>query len=260
MITNLQLAGKRKGKNRCGMTYAGLRKAYFFFQHRTASHISFLQVRLTFQTSPQNAAFLSDYTPTLISCLWGHSPFAMAPSLDPPMTPSPGATPSQRPRRMVPIIPAIPRSLEKRKFKEDVKSSEDGGGIGSPNRPTSPNGEKVSQVVTAVPQTQAVPNGALNGQDENDENDVMQESVVQEAAIETIENAGSEREIISAEGKSTFHSTQKMKADFSSRQHQINSNPCPRLRNREKRILLASTLLPKDISTIGHSGRCLFCE
>ena len=181
----------------------------------------------------------------------------MAPSLDLPVTPSPGATPSKRPRRMVPIIPAIPRSLEKRKFKEDVKSSEDGGGIGSPNRPTSPHGEKDSQVGTAVPQTQAVPNGILNGQDEND---VMEESVVQEAALENIENAGSEREIISAEGKSTFQSTQKMKADFGSRQHQNNSNPCPRLRNREKRILLASTLLSKDVSTIGHSGRCLFCE
>ena len=106
---------------------------------------------------------------------------------------------------MVPIIPAIPRSLEKRKFKEDVKSSEDGGGIGSPNRPTSLSGEKDSQVETAVPQTQAVPNGALNRQNETD---ALQESVVQEAAIEAIENAGSEGEIASAEGKSTFQSTQ----------------------------------------------------
>ena len=102
---------------------------------------------------------------------------------------------------MVPIIPAIPRSLEKRKFKEDVKSSEDGGGIGSPNRPTSPTGENNSQVETAVPQTQAVPNGALNGQNEKD---TLQESGVQEAAIEAVNNAGSEREIVSAKGKSTF--------------------------------------------------------
>ena len=100
---------------------------------------------------------------------------------------------------MVPIIPAIPRSLEKRKFKEDVKSSEDGG-TGSPIRPTSPKRKERAQVETAIAQTQAVPNGSVNG---SNEKDGTQETDVQEALIETTQNEGMKED---AGGRSTFQS------------------------------------------------------
>lgn len=125
----------------------------------------------------------------------------MAPSLAPPMTPSPRATPTKRPQRMVPIIPAIPRSLEKRKLKEDVKSSKDEGATGSPIRPTSPGGEE-SQVETAVAQTEAVQNGAFNDSDVKYD----QENGLQEPVAEPTKSAGSEKEVGTAEGKSTFQS------------------------------------------------------
>lgn len=105
---------------------------------------------------------------------------------------------------MVPIIPAIPRSLEKRNFKEDVKSIKDWGGTGSPIRPTSPEGKVESQVETAIAQTQAVQNGTLNGVDVKDD---AQEHDQQETSVETTEIADSEKKIAVAEGKSTFRST-----------------------------------------------------
>ena len=79
----------------------------------------------------------------------------MAPSLAPPMTPSLDATPSKRSRRMLPIVPAIPRSLEKRKTKDDLKSSKDGREAGGPIRPTSPEGRAELQVETAAAESKS---------------------------------------------------------------------------------------------------------
>lgn len=118
----------------------------------------------------------------------------MAPSLAPPMTPSP--TPTKRPQRMVPIIPAIPRSLEKRKLKEDVNNRKDGGGTGRPIRPTSPGGGEESQVETAVAQTQAVQNGLYNDSDAKYDQKNGQEPVA--------ESVGSNKGFGTVEGKSTF--------------------------------------------------------
>ena len=94
----------------------------------------------------------------------------------------------------MPIIPAIPRSLEKRKVKEHVRSSQDRGGTGSPVLPTSHKEEVESLVESTVPQSQAVPNGALGGSNEKDdvkEND-MQEAIVERGSKEV------------AQGKSAF--------------------------------------------------------
>ena len=117
----------------------------------------------------------------------------MAPSLAPLVTSNSGATPSKRPRRTMPIIPAIPRSLEKRKVKENVRSSQDRGGTGSPVRPISPKQEDESLVETTLPQSQAVPNGALCGSNEQDN---VEESGMQEAVVDS----GLKKE----GGKSTF--------------------------------------------------------
>ena len=95
----------------------------------------------------------------------------------------------------MPIIPAIPRSLEKRKVKETVRSSQDRGGTGSPVRPTSPKQEEESLVETTIPQSQAVPNEALCGSDEKDN---VKENSVQEAIVDS----GLKKEV--AGGKSTF--------------------------------------------------------
>ncbi len=100
---------------------------------------------------------------------------------------------------MVPIIPAIPRSLEKRKFKEDVKNSEDGGASSSPIRPISLKGSEEAQADSAIAQTQAVPIGNLDAFDTNAN---LQENGTQETVIEPPEDAG--EEAASAEGKSTF--------------------------------------------------------
>ena len=81
----------------------------------------------------------------------------------------------------MPIIPAIPRSLEKRKVKEHVKSSQDRGGTGSPVRPISHKEEVESLVESTVPQSPAVPNGALGGSNEKDD---VKENGVQEANVE----------------------------------------------------------------------------
>ena len=125
----------------------------------------------------------------------------MAPSLALPMTPSPSATQNKRPRRIVPIIPAIPRNLEKRKFKEDVKSSKDGEGSASPIRPNSRERKEESQEETAVTQTQAVQSGTLNGYIRKDD---AQENGVSKAIVEALDDARSETEIATGEGKSTI--------------------------------------------------------
>lgn len=105
---------------------------------------------------------------------------------------------------MLPIVPAIPRSLEKTKFRDDLKSSKDGGGTGSPIRPASLEGKEELPVDTGAAQTQAVQNGALNGLDAKD---YVQENVVHEAVVEATENVGSEKGIATAEGKSAFQGT-----------------------------------------------------
>lgn len=103
---------------------------------------------------------------------------------------------------MVPIIPAIPRSLEKRKSpKEQVKSGEDGGGTGGPIRPVSPNPKEESHGETAIAPNQAELTGALS--DSIGKDDVREDSV-RDADTETIENGGSEEV---AGGKSTFQGT-----------------------------------------------------
>lgn len=115
---------------------------------------------------------------------------------------------------MVPItiIPAIPRSLEKRKFKEDVRSDKDGGGSGSPIRPISPKGKEESPQEPTIAQTQAMQNGASNGVDLKED---VQGSGVQQALVEATENAGSEKMFATVEGNSTFQRNlvRRMKAD-----------------------------------------------
>lgn len=102
---------------------------------------------------------------------------------------------------MVPIIPAIPRSLEKRKLpKEDVKSSQDGGVTGAPIRPVSPNPKEESHRETAIAQSQAELTGSPS--DSIGKDDVREDSV-QDAVTEIPENGGS-KEV--AGGKSTFQS------------------------------------------------------
>ncbi|CAF9921382.1 hypothetical protein IMSHALPRED_005170 [Imshaugia aleurites] len=128
----------------------------------------------------------------------------MAPSLALPMNPTPGATratQSKPPRRMVPIVPAIPRSLEKIRPKKDVTSNKDGGGSGSPNGPISPESGEDLQEEPAVAQSQVAEHSARNGLDATEN---VLENGVHEAAAEASENAGSEA---TAEGKSTFQST-----------------------------------------------------
>ena len=95
----------------------------------------------------------------------------------------------------MPIIPAIPRSLEKRKVEDHVRSSQDRGGTGSPVRPISPKQEEESLVETTIPQSQAVPNGALSSSNEKDN---VKEDGVQEAVVDR----GLKTEV--AGGKSTF--------------------------------------------------------
>lgn len=160
---------------------------------------------------------------------------------------------------MVPIIPAIPRSLEKRSLKGDVKGSEAEGGIGSPIRPTSPTRNEESQVETAVAQAQAVPNGALNGSNEKEDvkDNVVQEIVVQEAINETTEDGILKKDV--AGGKSTFQSTIVPKAD-NLRWHQPHASPCSRLRNRETWISFTSPLLSEAVSTTSHLDRCFLRE
>lgn len=163
---------------------------------------------------------------------------------------------------MVPIIPAIPRSLEKRRLKGDVKDSEVEGGIGSPIRPTSPTRNEESQVETAVAQAQAVPNGALNGSNEKEDvqDNVVQENVVQEAINETTEDGVLKKDV--AGGKSTFQSTIVPKADnLRIRwQHRPHASPCARLRNRETWISSTSPLLSEAVSTTSHLDRCFLRE
>ncbi|CAD6567588.1 MAG: hypothetical protein ASARMPREDX12_000543 [Alectoria sarmentosa] len=132
----------------------------------------------------------------------------MAPSLAPPMTSSPGATPSKRSQRMIPIIPAVPRRFEKRKCKEDVKSTKAGEGSGSPIRPVSPERKGESQEETALAQTQAMQSQYLNGLDTKNH---VQGNGAQKAIIEALDNAGSEKELATAKSKSTFPRTNAQK-------------------------------------------------
>ena len=119
----------------------------------------------------------------------------MAPSVPPLVTPEPGSTPGKRPRRTMPIIPAIPRSLEKKKVKEPVKSSQDRGRTGSPVPPTSLKQEEESLVETTVPQSQALPNRALSGSDEKS-------NVIEDGVREAVVDRGLKKDV--ARGKSTF--------------------------------------------------------
>lgn len=113
------------------------------------------------------------------------------------MTSNPGSTPNMRPRRMVPIIPAIPRSLEKRNFRGDVKNSEDGQGTGSPIPPISLKGKDESNAENAVAEPQAASSGALDGSDGKDD---FQEH---EAVIGVAENTCSDKEVTSTKADGT---------------------------------------------------------
>lgn len=103
---------------------------------------------------------------------------------------------------MVPIIPAIPRSLEKRKGpKEDVKSSEDGRGTGGSIRPVSPNQKEESHGETTIAHDQAELTDAPSDSIGKDD---MREGSVQDTVTENTENLES-KEV--AAGTSTFQST-----------------------------------------------------
>ena len=156
---------------------------------------------------------------------------------------------------MVPIIPAIPRSLEKRTVKEDVKRNEDGRRASSPIRPISPKEEEESLVETATAQSEAVPN------DDSNEKDDVQENGVQEVVIETTGNEGLDKGF--ARGKSAFQCTvipKRIKADSLNRHHFIYSKSCSRLWHRETWLSLASPLLSEAVSTTSHLDRCIVLE
>ena len=104
---------------------------------------------------------------------------------------------------MAPIIPAIPRSLEKKMFKEDVKSSKDEETTDSPFRPISHEGKPESQEETAIAQTQAAQNGEIRSLDAKDD---VQENYVSEAVVKDTDNANEEF-ATAAGGKSTVQST-----------------------------------------------------
>lgn len=104
---------------------------------------------------------------------------------------------------MAPIIPAIPRSLEKKMFKEDVKSSKDEETTDNPVRPISHEGKPESQEETAIAQAQAAQNGEIRSLDAKDD---MQEDDVSEAVVKDTDNAN-EEVATAAGGKSTIQST-----------------------------------------------------
>ena len=105
---------------------------------------------------------------------------------------------------MVPIIPAIPRSLEKRKLKEGVKSSEDGGASASSTRLTRLQEAEESHLKTAATSSQTPQDSTSDTLDEKDNDN--NNNGVQEARVETAEITGSEEGVASAEGKCTFQS------------------------------------------------------
>lgn len=129
----------------------------------------------------------------------------MAPSLSQPMTSSPSATtPSKRQPRRLPIIPAIPRSLEKNNSKEHVKCIKKQGDTTSQTPPISPEAQHESQAETANAQTLADQNGNLHGlvvKDELQENGVHGPVVAASGITSLIE------EVATDKGKSTFQST-----------------------------------------------------
>ena len=106
---------------------------------------------------------------------------------------------------MVPIIPAIPRSLEKKIFKENVKSSEGGERTGSPICPASPELEENPLVETAVAQSQAVPNEGLSSSTKTDD---VQKNSVQEAITEIIKHEGLKKQITGGESTTKAPSSQ----------------------------------------------------
>ena len=105
---------------------------------------------------------------------------------------------------MVPIIPAIPRSLEKRKPKDDVQSSENGKGSGSPIRSISPERIEESHVDTAIASTPAIQDQTLHRAEVNDNG---QGEIKQETVVDFTEDVGSEKEAFTAQGTATFRST-----------------------------------------------------
>ena len=105
---------------------------------------------------------------------------------------------------MVPIIPAIPRSLEKRKPKEDAKGNKDGRGSGSPIGSISPEGIEESHVETAIASTPAIQDETLHRAEVKASG---QEIDTQETVVDCIEDVGSEKEASTAQGTATFRST-----------------------------------------------------
>lgn len=128
----------------------------------------------------------------------------MAPSLSQPMTSSPTATPSKRQPRRLPIIPAIPRSLEKKFFKEDVKYIKEHVGTTGQSRPISPEAQDESQAEIANAQAPAEQNETLNGLYAKDE---LQENGVHDAVVAASGDTSLNEEVATDEGKSTFRST-----------------------------------------------------
>ena len=120
------------------------------------------------------------------------------------MTSSPTVTRSKRQPRRLPIIPAIPRSLEKKIFKEDVKYSKEQGKTTGQIRPVSPEAKDESQAETANAQPPAEQNGNLNGLDAKDE---IQENGVHDAVVAASGNSSLVGEVATDEGKSTSQST-----------------------------------------------------
>ena len=106
---------------------------------------------------------------------------------------------------MVPIIPAIPRSLEKPKPKDDEKNSGNGKGSGSPIRSISPEGIEESHVETAIAPAPAIQDEILLHRAEVKGHG--QENNTQETGVDFIEDVGSEKEASTAQGTATFRST-----------------------------------------------------
>ena len=105
---------------------------------------------------------------------------------------------------MAPIIPAIPRSLEKQKPKVDVKSIKDGEGSGSPIRSISPEGIEESHLETTNAPTPAIQNETLQRADVKGHG---QGNKTQETVVDLIEDVASEKEVSTAQGTATFRST-----------------------------------------------------
>ena len=104
---------------------------------------------------------------------------------------------------MAPIIPAIPRSLEKKQPKVDVKSNKDGEGSGTPIRSISPEGIEEPHVETIIASTPAIQNETLPRAEVKG---YGQENNTQETVVDFIEDVASEKEVSTAQGTATFRS------------------------------------------------------